>query len=218
MWRRQPDRSDVPGRLTWGGALKRGRFVAAILSLSLFLFFPAGKVLGLPCRGQIVNTGEAMAEVAAKCGEAALKEQRTVSVKETDKSGTLATTTTIDEWTYDFGPEELMQMYRFENGKLTEISSIGYGRPHDDQGENCRNGQLLAVGDTAVDAFLKCGDPLMKEKKEDKVTETEDGGTKRWTAVSVVEWTYRYGPDLPGYTLRFENGKVVEIRQRKFGE
>lgn len=36
--------------------------------------------------------------------------------------------------------------------------------------------------------------------------------------VPVVDWTYRYGPDLPGYTIRFENGIAGEIRVREFGK
>jgi hypothetical protein len=156
--------------------------------------------------------------MTAKCGQAALKEQRNVSVKETDKRGTRTTTTAIEEWTFDFGPEELMQTYRFEDGRLVEIRNIGYGRQPDDRGEHCQNGQLLAVGDSIVDAYVKCGEPIAKEHKPDKVIETRDAGTKRWTTLSVVEWTYRYGPDLPCYTLRFEDGRVTDIRMREFGK
>jgi hypothetical protein len=186
--------------------------------LTLGTLILAGRALALPCNGQTVAPGDTLAEVAAKCGQAALKEQRNVSVKETDKSGTRTTTTAIEEWTFDFGPEELMQMYRFEDGRLVEIRNIGYGRQPDDRGEHCQNGQLLAVGDSIVDAYVKCGEPIAKEHKPDKVIETRDAGTKRWTTLSVVEWTYRYGPDLPGYTLRFEDGHVTDIRMREFGK
>ena len=80
------------------------------------------------------------------------------------------------------------------------------------------NNTIVAIGDTPVDAYLKCGEPLAKEKREEKIVKTMEGEIKRRTAVSVVEWTYRYGRNAPGYTLRFENGKVTEIRTREFGK
>lgn len=197
-------------------ALMYGRLLLAVLFAGLLSL--AGTALALPCKGATVTPGDPLAEVAAKCGEAMLKEERTVTTEETDKEGTRKSTTTIDEWTYDFGPDEQMQTYRFENGKLSEITNIGYGRLNDVNVDTCRNGELLAVGDTTVETYLKCGEPLSKEKKDDKVIETESGKKKLRTTVPVVEWTYRYGRDLPGYTLTIENGKVTGIRTRKFGE
>lgn len=83
---------------------------------------------------------------------------------------------------------------------------------------NCRNGEGLAVADTMVDAYLKCGEPLAREKRADKVVESSDGEITRRTSVAVTEWTYRYGRDLPGYTIRFEDGRATDIRQREFGK
>lgn len=191
---------------------RRALLIAALILLT-------GNARALPCKGLIVNVGDTEGEVAAKCGEAMLKEQRTVKQEETDESGaSTSTTTAIDEWTFDFGPDELMQTYRFENGKLVDIENIGYGRLPDATTDTCRNGELLAVGDSSRDVFLKCGEPLAKVPQEDKVVETTIGGRTRRKTVPVSEWTYRYGPDAPGYTLRIENGTVTEIRMREFGK
>jgi len=179
----------------------------------------AGSALSGGCKGEAVTTGDSREEVAAKCGEAMLKEQRKLTVEETDKEGKIVRTVTdIEEWTFDSGPEELMQSYRFENGKLADIRSIGYGRIQDPMVDNCRNGTLLAEGDSTIEAFLKCGEPLAKQKLEDKVVESTEGDKKRRTSLPVAEWTYRYGRDLPGYTLTFEDGKVTKIRTREFGK
>ena len=183
------------------------------------LLFYAGNALALPCNGQEVNIGDSFREVAGKCGVAMLKEERKVKVEEIDERGKRsAVTTTTDEWTYTFGPGEQMQTYRFEDGKLAAISTPGYGRALDDMNDTCRNGELLAVGDSCLDAWLKCGEPIAREKRPDKVSETVEGAMTRVTTVPVVEWTYRYGPDLPGYTLRIENGQVTDIRTRAYGE
>jgi hypothetical protein len=201
------------------------KYVSFLITVPfLFLLFLSGDALGLPCKGQTVNIGETMNEVTAKCGEAAFKEQRTVTVEETTTEGTGATakttttTTTIDEWTYDFGPEELIQSYRFEKGILKDISSRGFGPTHDFTIDPCRNGAALTVGDSTVETYVKCGEPIAKEKLKNKVIESEYGVIKRRTTVPVVEWTYRYGRDLPGYTITFENGVAVDIRTREFGK
>ena len=206
----------------------RGIKCATLLITISFLLhlFLAGDALGLPCRNQNVNLGETMEEVAAKCGEAALKEQRTVLVVETTTevtgtivtSTTTTTSTTIDEWTYLFGPEELVKSYRFEKDKLTEISINGYQAVNDFSVDLCRNGESLSIGDSTVDAYLKCGEPLAKEKLNNKVIESDYGVTKRRILIPVVEWTYRYGPDAPGYTVTFENGVAAKIRSREFGK
>ncbi|HEX9021749.1 MAG TPA: DUF2845 domain-containing protein [Nitrospirota bacterium] len=185
----------------------------------LFLFLLAGNAHGLPCKGKTVNIGETMKEVSAKCGDAILKEHWTTTVEETDEEGaTSAATTIIDEWTYDSGQEEPVQTYLFADGKVTKISSDGYGAPRDFYIDMCRNGESLSVGDTMVDAYLKCGLPLAKEKRDDKIVESEYKGKKIRTSLPVVEWTYRYGRDLPGYTVTFENGVATAIRPREFGK
>jgi len=198
-------------------ASQYGRPLVIVLLLHLFL---SGNAHGLPCEGQSVNIGESLKEVTSKCGEAALKEQRTITVEEitSEGTGTTTTTTTIDEWTYDFGPEELVQSYRFEKGKLKEISNKGYGAAHDFTIDTCRNGETLANGDSTVDTYLKCGEPLARENRKNKIIESDDGVTKRRTIVPVVEWTYRYGRNAPGYTITFENSVAVNIRTREFGK
>jgi hypothetical protein len=166
-----------------------------------------------------VDTGDSTKKVSEKCGEAMLKEHSVVKTEEINENGekTVASTS-IDEWLYDFGPEEQMQSYRFENGKLVKISSPGYGRKWDDMTDNCRNGENLTIGESYLDAYLKCGEPVTKENLPDKVTESVDGAKTIVTTEPVLEWTYRYGPDAPGYTLRIENGIVTDIRTRSFGE
>jgi uncharacterized protein DUF2845 len=200
-----------------GNSSKYFTLVAAIFfAFSLLI---AAIAFALPCQDQTVDIGETTNEVSAKCGEARLKEQWTVKVEKTDAKGAASITVkTIDEWTYDTGPDDLLQTYRFEGGKVVGIANPGYGRARDFAADPCRNGESLKVGDTPVETYLKCGEPLAKEKRADKVIESESDGEMRRTTLSVVEWTYRYGRDLPGYTITFENGVASSIRTREFGK
>jgi hypothetical protein len=198
--------------------VKQIRATFPISLLTTITLLIAVNALALPCNGQAVNVGDTRKVVATKCGEAMYKEERTVKVEEIENNAIVSrSATTTDLWAFDFGPEELMQSYRFENGKLVEIRTAGYGRLHDDPNDTCRNGELLAVGDNSLDAFLKCGEPIAKEKQEDKVVDSTSDGKRIRTTIPVTEWTYRYGPDAPGYTLTIENGVVTDIRTREFG-
>lgn len=193
------------------------RISMALAILSSALFAGSG-AFAYPCQGEPVNPGDTPEEVSAKCGEPMLKETRVISVKETEGKATRKQVTNIEEWTFNAGPTVLMQSVRFENGKVAEIGSPGYGPVRDFSVDNCRNGELLAVGDSMLDAYMKCGEPIAKEKKADQVIDSREGSVKRQTTLSVAEWTYRYGPNAPGYTMRFENGKAVSIRTREFGK
>ncbi len=195
------------------------RYINLVPAIPLLLpLLLATNASGLPCKGQTVEIGETMNAVSAKCGGSVVKEQWTVKVEETDAEGsTSSKVKTLEEWTYDSGPEDLLQVYRFEGGKVVGIANPGYGRARDFSSDPCRNGESLRVGESTVETYLKCGEPLAREKRADKVIESESNGKKQRTSVSVVDWTYRYGPDLPGYAITFENGMAVNIRTREFG-
>ena len=190
--------------------------VAVPILIPLFL---AGNAFCFPCNEEPAYPGDTMKQVAAKCGDAVLQDRRTVTREEENEDGVKSSTVTnIDEWTYDVGSQELAQSYRFENGKLVEIRNRGYGRARDFSIDTCRNGGSLSIGDSMIDAFLKCGAPLSRDRLKSKIEENEDGAIKRRTFVPVVEWTYRYGPDAPGYTVTFENCVATGIRTREFGK
>lgn len=162
--------------------------------------------------------GQPMTEVAKSCPFPTLKDHRDLWEEELEGKTKQRRATVYDEWTFDTGAQEFMQSLIFLNGKLAEIRTLGYGSLRDPMMPDCRNGETLAVGDTMVDAYLKCGEPLATEKQKEKIKVTVEGEITRRSSIAVVEWTYRYGPDRPGYTIRFENGQGAEIRPRVFGK
>lgn len=85
------------------------------------------------CKNGIVSKGDFTGDVISKCGEPTGKtqreEKRFEKTKERGgvKEKTVVTTVTIDDWTYNFGPNEFMHRVLLENGRVTLIESLGYG-------------------------------------------------------------------------------------------
>ena len=89
------------------------------------------------CGSQLILKGSTSAELLEYCGEPAQKTSNgTVNglVGNTYTAGGINSQATgdfeVETWTYDFGPNQLMQRVRIENGIVVQIDSLGYG--HDE--------------------------------------------------------------------------------------
>jgi hypothetical protein len=74
---------------------------------------------GYSCGPRLVEVGEAMGEVALKCGKPSFSDRR---IEKRDGEHI-----TVEEWTYNFGPYRFTPTFRFENGRLVSISIGDYG-------------------------------------------------------------------------------------------
>jgi hypothetical protein len=82
------------------------------------------------CSEQVVTVGDLKSDVFAKCGEPATKDIRQEEVKRrTDSTHEQSVFITIEEWTYNLGPNRFLRVLTFRNGKLTDIKTGGYGYP-----------------------------------------------------------------------------------------
>ncbi len=79
------------------------------------------------CSEQIVSVGDAKFDVLAKCGEPTLKDSHVEEFRETADGAERKVFITVEEWTYNMGPNRLVRILTFKNGKLTDIRSGGYG-------------------------------------------------------------------------------------------
>jgi hypothetical protein len=80
------------------------------------------------CSEQIVSVGDTKSDVIAKCGDPTWKDTRQEEFKERLDDGLEKKVfVTIDEWTYNLGPNRFVRIITFRNGKLVEIKSGGYG-------------------------------------------------------------------------------------------
>ena len=115
------------------------RAFLSVLSLcSLSLLLPgSADAATLRCGNQLVADGASRSDVLLRCGEPMAKESRGEAVsdklRQRGEDGTTTTTEktvikTINEWTYNFGSNRFIQVVVFENGKLVDVRSGGYGR------------------------------------------------------------------------------------------
>jgi hypothetical protein len=86
------------------------------------------------CGSQIIEKGSTSADLLEYCGKPArIVDNGTVTglTGNTHTAGGITSQATgdfqVETWTYDFGPNQLMERVRIENGIVVQIDSMGYG-------------------------------------------------------------------------------------------
>jgi len=86
------------------------------------------------CGSRIISRGSSSAELAALCGNPAQVNRSSlyngVAGAVPGAPGMVAGSAEqveVETWTYNFGPNQLMQRVRIQNGIVVQIDSLGYG-------------------------------------------------------------------------------------------
>jgi hypothetical protein len=86
------------------------------------------------CGSQLIERGSTSADLLEHCGKPAkIVNNGTVTglTGNTYTPGGITSQATgdiqVETWTYDFGPNQLMERIRIENGIVVQIESLGYG-------------------------------------------------------------------------------------------
>ncbi len=88
---------------------------------------------GAECWGRSVARGRRKLEVLQTCGHPA-----SVDVREVERTRSFAdrrfkqlterrASVAVEEWTYNFGPNRLLYVFTFENGRVVDVQTGGYG-------------------------------------------------------------------------------------------
>ena len=105
--------------------------LAALGLLVLLTLGSAGSAAAMRCGQQLVHIGDRKAEVLRKCGEPEAmeerQEQRFFRVIQDQRLFEVLEEVTVEEWTYNLGPEQFIRILRFENGRLERIETGDYG-------------------------------------------------------------------------------------------
>ena len=124
--------------------MKTFAFIILISACSC-LFVSSANAMSFRCNSYVIDKGMHKVELMQKCGTPASAsvrfEKRTVRVKtynepqtyprlqngsvvEVEKEVEVA----VEEWVYNFGPSQFMQLVLIEEGRIRSISDLGYGR------------------------------------------------------------------------------------------
>lgn len=92
-----------------------------VVTLALLPALALGQ--SLRCGSKLITEGMSQAKVAALCGQPA----QVVHPPGNDAIVPGAYDAQEEIWTYNFGPNRLMQRIRFRNGVVAKIDAVGYG-------------------------------------------------------------------------------------------
>lgn len=166
------------------------------------------------CSGRVIGAGLPRADVLAACGPPAWQDQRTDSrVDGIGPDGTVLVSVFTEEWIFDFGPDRLLHFVYFRDGKVAGIRTGGYGG----LGSDCGDGDNLAIGDSKLEVFRKCGAPARVGRGQEGETELTDPDTVVRRILDSDYWTYDFGPSRFVRMLTFGNGRLKIIERGGYG-
>jgi hypothetical protein len=85
-------------------------------------------VPGPGCDGRVISVGDTKTEILIKCGKPFYKSSHQEELKERfDDSSNRKVIVTVEEWTYNFGPQQFMRIITIRNGRVVDIRTGGYG-------------------------------------------------------------------------------------------
>jgi hypothetical protein len=90
---------------------------AALLLMTILCVPSLAGAEGLRCGSRIIERGSSSAELASFCGDPVQVSKPSSDLDQIQ----------VEFWTYNFGPNQLMQRVRIENGVIVQIDSLGYG-------------------------------------------------------------------------------------------
>ncbi|GAM09170.1 hypothetical protein OR1_01444 [Geobacter sp. OR-1] len=79
------------------------------------------------CNNYLISIGSTAGELLARCGEPASGSHREqVTIDGTRHYRTMITAE-IEDWIYNFGPNQFQYQVTIKNGRVKKIQSLGYG-------------------------------------------------------------------------------------------
>jgi len=121
---------------------KTAQIVPKLCALAIGAMLLAPSAWAFRCNSYIIDPGMPKFEVQRKCGQPSNKEQRIdrriVRIRVPAPAGPnlppgsqveieREVQVQVEEWIYNFGPNQFMQLLVFEDGRLMSVKDIGYG-------------------------------------------------------------------------------------------
>jgi hypothetical protein len=113
--------------------LERGRVVRVETAGHGYTSAPshAPTIRATRCDPSTIDEGDTKLELLATCGDPTMREAweetRSSALSAAGTSEAVAVTVVVELWTYDFGPNRFIRLYRIEDGRVTAVETGGYG-------------------------------------------------------------------------------------------
>ena len=131
-------------------------FLRSLLVAILLLRLPeAGATDSMRCGSRIIAVEAPAAEILAACGQPSFRD--VFSYPGPNLPGEIAD---AEQWTYNFGRNQLLHVLRLRNGRLADITTDGYGFPESDRGR-C-SPHTVTEGLSKYRLLRNCGEPLTR--------------------------------------------------------
>jgi hypothetical protein len=161
----------------------------------------------LRCGDKLVSTGDRTSEVLSVCGEPFWRDTWDEVVTLKKYGETTTTSSTHEEWTYNFGPNEFVAFLHFEDGQLISVKNGGYGSLTGNEG-TCEDGSRLTNGQSAGEVAMICGAPASRHRREETKSRKKAGEVISFSHI-LEDWTYVFGDKT--LVLSFEDGHLIAI-------
>lgn len=167
------------------------------------------------CGSRIVSQEALAAELLSACGAPSYRDRFTVQIP----SGAFVADTEI--WTYDFGPQRLLQLVTLRDGRISDIDTDGYGFNANSE-PRCEPRKLVE-GLSKYRLVAQCGEPLTKRTGnalkplfDRPEIYRRDGDPYAYrnqyvTPVYREEWVYNFGSRVPMRQVILEDGRVTNV-------
>jgi hypothetical protein len=192
--------------------MKTRIFQIGSVFLFFFFSFSVERALALRCGSQIVSPGDPRWEVREKCGKPAWIEERTEEHVQETRKGTHRRFIHTEEWIYNFGPSEFIRVLLFNDGKLINIETRGYGFSPDAPSVPDCDRAVVSLGDTKLEVKMKCGEPVSAEVRMEELVFESESGFEQIVPIVFEEWTYDFGPNRLTQIYRFKNGRLIAVQ------
>lgn len=179
--------------------------------LLLALMRPATALDSMRCGSRLASAGMTAAEVLAACGE---PDYRDVWAQPAGYGA--AYLGQVEEWTYNFGSNQLLRVLRFRQGRLQRIDTEGYGFAADAVAD-CSGG--ISIGISKYRLLAECGEPVTRsadflQVPVDRGRRVDDprDAAPAWAFVYREEWVYNFGAGRLMRIVQLDNGRVSEVQ------
>ena len=192
--------------------------LAAFALLSLLLLgtppSPARAGDSMRCGSRIVTVEAHAADILSACGEPAFRD--VFSYPAPSVPGEVSD---AEQWTYNFGRNQLLHVLRLRHGRLVDIRTDGYGFARSAP-PRC-DAEALAEGLSKYRLLASCGEPFTR-RTVGYVTALQPRYRRRaggWTTshgqipveVYREEWVYNFGANQFLKVVTIEDGAVAEV-------